>query len=107
MFSNRSVKVLKLGRCEAYATVYPKVPKRVLNFPPMPSLSSAHRGLSAFPAAQSEHLQQKMSENGALPHRGKVLTVDTMNANVKKVDYAVRGPIVQRAVQIEKELKEV
>uniref|UniRef100_A0A8C1UVK3 alanine transaminase n=1 Tax=Cyprinus carpio TaxID=7962 RepID=A0A8C1UVK3_CYPCA len=47
-----------------------------------------------------------MSENGALPLRGKVLTVDTMNANVKKVDYAVRGPIVQRAVQIEKELKE-
>uniref|UniRef100_A0A8C2J305 Alanine aminotransferase 1 n=1 Tax=Cyprinus carpio TaxID=7962 RepID=A0A8C2J305_CYPCA len=61
---------------------------------------------SAFPAAQGEHLHQKMSENGALPLRGKVLTVDTMNANVKKVDYAVRGPIVQRAVQIEKELKE-
>ncbi|XP_051990322.1 alanine aminotransferase 2-like [Xyrauchen texanus] len=47
-----------------------------------------------------------MSENGALPRRGKVLTIDTMNANVKKVEYAVRGPIVQRALQIEKELKE-
>ena len=42
-----------------------------------------------------------------VPSRGKVLTVDTMNPNVKRVEYAVRGPIVQRAVQIEKELKEV
>uniref|UniRef100_A0A3B1KJY7 alanine transaminase n=1 Tax=Astyanax mexicanus TaxID=7994 RepID=A0A3B1KJY7_ASTMX len=47
-----------------------------------------------------------MAGNDALARRGKVLTVDTMNANVKKVEYAVRGPIVQRAVQIEKELKE-
>lgn len=43
--------------------------------------------------------------NGAA-HPGKVLTLDTMNPNVKRVEYAVRGPIVQRAVQIEKELKE-
>uniref|UniRef100_A0AAR2KZH1 Alanine aminotransferase 1 n=1 Tax=Pygocentrus nattereri TaxID=42514 RepID=A0AAR2KZH1_PYGNA len=47
-----------------------------------------------------------MAGNDVPPRRGKVLTVDTMNANVKKVEYAVRGPIVQRAVQIEKELKE-
>lgn len=108
MLSKRTVNVLKWGRCEAFAAVYPKVPDRVLlNFSPLPSLSSPHRNRSAFPAAQGEHLHQKMSENGALPLRGKVLTVDTMNANVKKVDYAVRGPIVQRAVQIEKELKEV
>lgn len=39
-------------------------------------------------------------------HRGRVLTLDSMNPNVKRVEYAVRGPIVQRAVQIEKELKE-
>ncbi|XP_068200116.1 alanine aminotransferase 2-like [Antennarius striatus] len=38
--------------------------------------------------------------------RGKVLTLDNINPNVKKVEYAVRGPIVQRAVQIEKELKQ-
>ncbi|XP_012672952.2 alanine aminotransferase 2-like isoform X3 [Clupea harengus] len=47
-----------------------------------------------------------MSENGVTARRSKVLTIDTMNATVKKVEYAVRGPIVQRAVQIEKELKE-
>uniref|UniRef100_A0A673Y4L1 alanine transaminase n=1 Tax=Salmo trutta TaxID=8032 RepID=A0A673Y4L1_SALTR len=46
-----------------------------------------------------------MTENG-LGHWERVLNVDTMNPNVKRVEYAVRGPIVQRAVQIEKELKE-
>ncbi|KAL0966260.1 hypothetical protein UPYG_G00293080 [Umbra pygmaea] len=46
-----------------------------------------------------------MTENGRFT-RDKVLTIDTMNPTIKKVDYAVRGPIVQRAVQIEKELRE-
>uniref|UniRef100_A0A4W4GNG6 alanine transaminase n=1 Tax=Electrophorus electricus TaxID=8005 RepID=A0A4W4GNG6_ELEEL len=50
--------------------------------------------------------RREMAENEALSRRQKVLTIDTMNANIKKVEYAVRGPIVQRAVQIEKELKE-
>lgn len=51
----------------------------------------------------------KMSQQAVngVPCRGKVLTLDSMNPNVKRVEYAVRGPIVQRAVQIEKELKEV
>ncbi|XP_056155286.1 alanine aminotransferase 2-like [Lampris incognitus] len=46
-----------------------------------------------------------MSQNGSRC-RGKVLTLDNMNPYVKRVEYAVRGPIVQRAVEIEKELKE-
>uniref|UniRef100_A0A8C1PXL5 Alanine aminotransferase 1 n=1 Tax=Cyprinus carpio TaxID=7962 RepID=A0A8C1PXL5_CYPCA len=45
-----------------------------------------------------------MTENGC-EYRERVLTMDTMNPNVKRVEYAVRGPIVQRAVQIERELK--
>lgn len=45
-----------------------------------------------------------MTENGL---GNRVLNMDTMNPNVKRVEYAVRGPIVQRALQIEKELKEV
>ena len=40
-------------------------------------------------------------------HQGRVLTTDTMNPNVKNVEYAISGPIVQRAWQIEKELKAV
>lgn len=45
-------------------------------------------------------------ENG-VSHRDKVLTLDNMNPFVKRVEYAVRGPIYLRAVEIEKELKEV
>ncbi|XP_033841915.1 alanine aminotransferase 2-like [Periophthalmus magnuspinnatus] len=50
-------------------------------------------------------MSQQHAVNGVLP-KGKVLTLETMNPNVKKVEYAVRGPIVQRAVQLEKELRE-
>ncbi|OQV20788.1 Alanine aminotransferase 2-like [Hypsibius exemplaris] len=35
----------------------------------------------------------------------KTLTLDTMNANVKVMEYAVRGPLVIRAGEIETELK--
>ena len=39
--------------------------------------------------------------------RWKVLTVENMNPNVRKMEYAVRGPIVIRAGHIEQELKQV
>jgi hypothetical protein len=35
----------------------------------------------------------------------KVLTIDSMNERVKAVQYAVRGPIVIRAGEIENQLK--
>lgn len=54
----------------------------------------------------SQQQQQQQAENG-VSCQGKVLSLDTMNPNVKRVEYAVRGPIVQRAVQLEKELREV
>lgn len=41
--------------------------------------------------------------NGA---QEKVLTLDTMNACVKRVEYAVRGPIVLRALELEQELRQ-
>lgn len=68
-----------------------------------PSLSS-RRALSSVSAARRGLPQEKMSENGI--SRPKVLTLDTMNPTVKMVEYAVRGPIVQRAVELEKELSE-
>ena len=37
----------------------------------------------------------------------KPLTLESMNPLVKQVEYAVRGPIVARAGEIEKELAEV
>jgi hypothetical protein len=37
----------------------------------------------------------------------KPLTIGTLNPLVKEVEYAVRGPIVIRAVKLEKELEKV
>jgi len=39
--------------------------------------------------------------------KGRVLTMDTLNPNVRAMEYAVRGPIVVRAAEIEKELATV
>ncbi len=38
---------------------------------------------------------------------GRTLTLANMNPCVKKMEYAVRGPLVLRAVEIEKELQKV
>ena len=53
--------------------------------------------------------QGDMSEKAVngLCSQSRVLNWDTMNPNVKKMEYAVRGPIVQRAIEIEEELKKV
>ncbi|XP_032773427.1 alanine aminotransferase 1 [Rattus rattus] len=47
--------------------------------------------------------QSQASRNGL---KGKVLTLDTMNPCVRRVEYAVRGPIVQRALELEQELRQ-
>ena len=46
-------------------------------------------------------------QNGSQPRRSKVLTMETLNPNIKSMEYAVRGPIVIRAAEIEKELEQV
>ena len=43
----------------------------------------------------------------AMNMKSKLLTVDTLNPNIKNVEYAVRGPIVQLASKLEKELEQV
>lgn len=40
-----------------------------------------------------------------VPTRSKVLSVENMNPHVRSMEYAVRGPIVIRAAEIEQELK--
>lgn len=70
------------------------------------SPSSPGRAFSSLSATRRGLPQAKMSENGVVP-RAKVLTIDTMNPTVKNVEYAVRGPIVARAVELERELSEV
>ncbi|XP_069548346.1 alanine aminotransferase 2-like isoform X1 [Brachyistius frenatus] len=77
---------------------------RSLISPPLSS-SSPGRALSSLSATRRGLPKEKMSENGMMS-RAKVLTIDNMNPTVKKVEYAVRGPIVQRAVELERELSE-
>ncbi|PWA25392.1 hypothetical protein CCH79_00005435 [Gambusia affinis] len=78
---------------------------RSLTSPPLSSSSSPGRALSSLSTTRRALPKTKMSDNGTMS-RGKVLTIDNMNPTVKKVEYAVRGPIVQRAVELEKELSE-
>ncbi|XP_006634237.2 alanine aminotransferase 2-like isoform X1 [Lepisosteus oculatus] len=68
--------------------------------------NTAARNFCALSAVRCGITEKKMTENCVTPHRGKVLTMDTMNPNIKRVEYAVRGPIVQRAVELERELRE-
>lgn len=37
----------------------------------------------------------------------KSITVNNINTNIMNIQYAVRGPIVQRAIQIENEISKV
>ncbi|VDM44388.1 unnamed protein product [Toxocara canis] len=48
-----------------------------------------------------------ISTTAALSGARKALTLDTMNPNVKGMEFAVRGPIVIRGGQIEKDLQKV
>uniref|UniRef100_A0A8C9ANV7 Alanine aminotransferase 1 n=1 Tax=Prolemur simus TaxID=1328070 RepID=A0A8C9ANV7_PROSS len=47
--------------------------------------------------------QSQATRNGL---KEKVLTLDTMNPCVQRVEYAVRGPIVLRALELEQELRQ-
>ncbi|XP_020026555.1 alanine aminotransferase 1 isoform X2 [Castor canadensis] len=53
--------------------------------------------------ALRENDQSQSSKNGL---KEKVLTLDTMNPCVRKVEYAVRGSIVLRALELEQELRQ-
>ncbi|KAJ8012245.1 hypothetical protein DPEC_G00066680 [Dallia pectoralis] len=68
-------------------------------------LSVRSRALSGTSEPRRGVAPDKMSDHAVFT-RDKVLTIHSMNPTVKKVEYAVRGPIVQRAVQIEQELRQ-
>lgn len=112
VLSSRNVRLLSRGRNEVFAGRSgaqrpggdPRT--RSLTCPPLSSSSFPGRALSSLSATRRGLPKEKMSENGIMS-RAKVLTIDTMNPTVKKVEYAVRGPIVQRAVELERELSEV
>lgn len=103
LLSPRNVRLLSRGRNELLAGAGPRVCSLIS--PPLSS-SSPGRALSSLSATRRGLPKEKMSENGVSP-RAKVLTIDNMNPTVKMVEYAVRGPIVQRALELERELSEV
>lgn len=114
LLSPRNVRLLSRGRNEMLAASSGAqragaqsggLRVRSLTSPPLSS-SSPGRALSSLSATRRGLPKEKMSENG-VASRAKVLTIDTMNPTVKKVEYAVRGPIVQRAVELERELSQV
>lgn len=56
----------------------------------------------AFPTTRKSAITQF-----AMADSEKVITLDTLNPRIKVMEYAVRGPIVARAAEIEKELAKV
>lgn len=46
----------------------------------------------------------KVNEIDKISMADKVLTMDSVNPNIVQMEYAVRGPIVARATELEKEL---
>jgi len=52
----------------------------------------------------AETLQSKLHTSSQQNVSNKVLNMQTLNPHIKKMEYAVRGPIVARAAEIEKEL---
>ncbi|KAM3919788.1 alanine aminotransferase 2 [Leptodactylus fuscus] len=60
---------------------------------------------------RSHHVSRPYSSSAAeatavLPPRERILTLQSMNPQVRAVEYAVRGPIVVKAGEIEKELQQ-
>ncbi|XP_007445443.1 alanine aminotransferase 2-like [Python bivittatus] len=79
----------------------PGAPRSVVQ--PLGTERAAGLGLAGWSsAAEASALQLKEK-----PPREKILTLASMNPQVKAVEYAVRGPIVLKAGEIEMELRKV
>jgi len=53
------------------------------------------------------HCMASSAATAATSPRGKVLTEDNVFVNLRKMEYAMRGPLFIRALEIEKELQKV
>ena len=98
---SRNVRLLAGGRSAADTSAHrrPAVPTGSVPSPCSPPPLQQHhsRPHSGLSAPRLGYPKERMtSENGSSSSWAKVLTIDTMNPTVKKVEYAVRGPIVQR-----------
>ena len=71
-----------------------------------PVMSVSVNGAPAAAAARTAASTVPPVTAAAAP-ASRVLTMDTLNPHVRAMEYAVRGPIVVRAAEIEKELQKV
>ena len=60
-------------------------------------LSASIRSIQSWP----------IQENRKRTLRPKILTMDSINQNIVKMEFVVRSPLLTRAAQIEKEIKQV
>jgi len=74
--------------------------------PRPPVMSVSVNGVPAAAAARTAASTVPPQTAAATP-ASRVLTMDTLNPHVRAMEYAVRGPIVVRAAEIEKELQKV
>jgi len=74
--------------------------------PRPPVMSVSVNGAPAAAAARTAASTVPPVTAAATP-ASRVLTMDTLNPHVRAMEYAVRGPIVVRAAEIEKELQKV
>jgi len=76
---------------------------------------SANYNLSRYAKSQLEFSpflrlseeSRNFSTSQNMPSNQKVLILDNMNPNIRIMEYAVRGPLLIRATEIENELKKV
>ncbi|KAI1285729.1 Alanine aminotransferase 2 [Halotydeus destructor] len=77
------------------------------NFSSLPvTIVTARPHKKSIEAPPTVHKKMSTSSADNAPNGSNTITIETINANVKEMEYAVRGPLVIRAGQIERELRE-
>ncbi|KAM4028701.1 alanine aminotransferase 2 isoform 1-T1 [Anomaloglossus baeobatrachus] len=93
------VVMLRLGASSGARVLGARVPGSAPLSAALLSSSRSHSGSQL--AEPDRNRAPRMTENG---EQERVLSLESMNPAIRKVEYAVRGPIVTRAVELEKEL---
>ena len=74
----------------------------------MSHVSVQHSDLKKkYPNSVNSKLVEKDMSTMPAENMGPTITLDNMNPCVKQMEYAVRGPLVIRATEIEKEIQRV
>jgi hypothetical protein len=99
--------LLVLGLLAGASKLSPSVATVGLTSAPATRRSVVHRvsQLSLLDCRPASRCIMTTAVNGV--SSAKILTMETLNPHIKVMEYAVRGPIVTRAGEIEKELEKV